>query len=181
MDTSRLHQLAGVRARALLILLAAPLISVLAIPDTPASAATTHKLGFTASVDVKDDDVGTDDWCRGRAFRGPDTDLNHVKPQTAKTTDQTRCDEVVIVVDVAGQLMADDRVCNVAVDVYLYEGFSNEAFIDDLDGHTSWRGGTSFCIAPGQSLVWDVIRVDNTAEDAPDHGWVRNLTVTHRI
>jgi hypothetical protein len=175
MDTPRRQRLRRTGLKSLLFL-AAPLIAMLALPAAPASASTTHDLRFVGDVDIKDDDPGADDWCYGqRVAGGPRLTHSHRKDDHR---DWVTCDEVRIEVKVTGELMSDDRICNIVLDVYLYEGLPGGES-EDLDGHTFWKGGTGNCLQPGQFFRWDVVRVDNTAENAPDHGWVRNLRISH--
>lgn len=164
---------------AVLVFLAAVMIGSVALPASPASASTYHRLSMSGTIDIKDDDAGADDWCRDVPFNQSRT-LDHTSVRSGQTRANVRCDEVRIEVVAQGQLQGDDRICNVVLDVYLYEGTSNGP-VEDLDGRVQWRGEMHTCLNHGGEFYWDVIRVDNTAESrSNDHGWVRNLRLTNQ-
>lgn len=182
MDTSQPEPRSRVRIGALLAVLAAVLIGSVALSPAPASAASLHTLRFTASVDIKDDDAGDDDWCRERPLSAA-ASLNHDSGRFRAASNYVTCDEVTIEVRVAGELMANESICNLRLDIYLYEGWSGDDPRYDLDGHRTWSVGPEPCLAPGgtwQPFGSGSVQMDNTEEPrSNDHGWVRGLTITH--
>lgn len=168
------------RFRALLALLAVALIGSIALPASPASAHPVHGLRITGSVDIKDDDPGTDDWCRGLGFDRT-VSMDHFGNRVGDIEVTMRCDEVWIVTRVTGELMSDDRLCNIQIDLDLYEEASRRTEPFDHDGHQSWVGGMDVCFGPGGSwMPFASARVDNEEEPSSnDHGWLRNLTISH--
>ena len=169
------------RFRGLLVLVAVALIGSIALPASPASANSIHGLRITGSIDIKDDDVGDDDWCRGLAFDRT-ASLDHFGNRVRSIEVRMNCDEVWIVATVTGQLMDDDRLCNIRIDLDLYEYTSRRGEPYDHDGHEAWTGGMDVCFGPGGSwMPFPSARVDNEEEPSSnDHGWLRNLTITHQ-
>jgi hypothetical protein len=169
------------RFKGLLVLVAVALIGSIALPASPASANPVHGLHITGSIDIKDDDVGDDDWCRGMAFDRT-VSLDHFGNRVRTAESQKVCDEVWIVTRVTGELMSDDRLCNIWIELDLYENTSRRAEPFDHDGHQAWFGGMDVCLGRGGSwMPFPSARVDNQQEPSSnDHGWLRNLTITHQ-
>jgi hypothetical protein len=169
------------RLGVLLVLLAVALIGSIALPASPASANSVHGLRITGSIDIKDDDPGDDDWCRGLAFDRT-VSLDHFGNRWRSIEVRTFCDEVWIVATVSGELMGDDRLCNIRIDLDLYEAGRYRTEPHDHDGHQAWFGGMDVCFGPGGSwMPFPSARVDNENEPGSnDHGWLRNLTIMHQ-
>lgn len=181
MNTSNLQTVRRAPVVAVLVFLATVMIGSVALPTSPASASGIHQLIVTGSIDIKDDDVGADDWCRDLRFSQP-RELDHEDVRYGQARANVRCDEVRIEVVAEGELQDDDRICNVVMTVNLYEGRSGGA-IEDLDGRAQWRGGSTTCLYPGEAnaFYWSQVQVDNTAEPrSNDHGWVNNLRIINQ-
>jgi hypothetical protein len=144
-----------------------------AVSAKPADAATAHRFRIEGFMNITDDEIRSDEFCPNLPFAREAT-VDHGSNNLANPWASGSCGgEVRIEVDARGTLVGE-KLCNLAVNVSLYEGTSTLS--RDLDGRSFWNGADR-CMSAGAGLRWASFRVDNTAEGG-DHAEI-DLTLRH--